>query len=176
MKEQTADLGLKKLDLDKPYFEANGKKYRVSKSLSVERWRHFEDLQALVGFGRSFQEVFDNVKKAYEALQHPKIADASVVLHNLLVGIKEKLDRRHNPALLICALFINADDEDQKVYDEEAMNRKIEDWQEEGYDVNDFFHLAWNLVPSFIEAFNEDLPNTSHPTKETKSSASKDKK
>jgi len=176
MSEQTVNLEVKKIDLSKPYFEANGKKYRVSKSLCVERWRHFEDLQALVGFGRSHDEIFKMVKKAYEALQHPKIADASVTLHNILIGMKEKLDQRHHPALLICALFINADDEDQKVYNEETMNRKIEDWQKEGYDVNDFFQLAWNLVPSFIENYRDVLQNTSNPTQEKKSKVSKGKK
>lgn len=175
MKKQTGKQ-IKKLDLDKPFFEANGKKYTVSKSLSVERWRHFEDLQALVGFGRSFDDVFQNVKKAYEKLQEPKIADASVLLHNIMTGVKEKLDQRHHPALLICALFINHEDEDQRVYDEDAMKLKIDDWQEEGYDINDFFQLAWNLVPSFIENYKDVLQNTSNPTKGTKSKASKDSK
>jgi len=167
---------VKKLDLSKPFFEANGKKYTVSKSLSVERWKYFEDFQALVGFGRSFDDVFQNVKKAYEALQHPKIADASVILHNILIGVKEKLDKRHHPALMICALFINAEDEDQRVYDEDIMNRKIEDWQKEGYDVNDFFSLAWNLVPSFIENYKDVLQNISNQATKKKSSASKDEK
>lgn len=167
---------VKKLDLDQSFFMANGKKYTVSKSLSVERWRHFEDLQALVGFGRSFDDIFQNVKKAYEALQKPKIADASVILHNILTGVKEKLDQRHHPALLICALFINHEEEDQKVYNEEAMKLKIADWQEEGYDINDFFQLAWNLVPSFIENYKDVLQNTSNPTKEEESKVLKDKK
>lgn len=165
----------KKLPQKEKYFQANGKKYHISSSLSVERWRYYEDFQALVGFGRSFDDIFQNVKKAYEALQHPKIADASVILHNILIGVKEKLDKRHHPALMLCTLFVNYDGEDERVYDEETMNSKIEDWTKEGYDVNDFFHLAWNLVPSFIEAFREDIPDTSsHTAKE--SSVSKGKK
>lgn len=162
--------------MDATHFEANGKKYYVTKSLSVERWRYFEDYQALVGFGRSFQDIFDNVKKAYEALQHPKIADASVVLHNILIGIKEKLDKRHHPALMICALFLNYEGENEKIFDEEIMNTKIEDWSKEGYDINDFFQLAWNLVPGFIEHYKEDLQNISSRTKEAKHSALKGKK
>lgn len=167
---------VKKLPLDVKTFEANGRKYHVSKMLSVERWRHFEDFQALVGFGRSFDDIFQNVKKAYEALQHPKIADASVVLHNILTGIKEKLDQRHHPALMMCTLFVNYEGEDERIYNEDIMNRKIEDWQEEGYDVNSFFSLAWNLVPGFISIYKEDLENTlSHITQE-KSTGSKSKK
>ena len=97
-------------------------------------------------------------------------------VHAPILEFKEKLDQRHHPALMICALFVNADDEDQKVYDEAVMNSKIEDWQKEGYDVNDFFHLAWNLVPSFIEVYKEDLQSISNPTQGKKSKASKDKK
>jgi hypothetical protein len=171
-----SELKVKRLPLDAKYFEANGKKYHVTDRLSVERWRYFEDFQALVGFGRSFDDIFQNVKKAYEKLQDPKIADASVILHNILIGVKEKLDNRHHPALMLCALFVNSEGENEKVYDEEIMNTKIADWQKEGYDINDFFQLAWNLVPGFIEHYKEDLQSISSHTKGTKPKASKDKK
>ena len=167
---------VKRLPLDVKYFEANGKKYRVTKMLSVERWRMYEDLQPLIGFGRSFQDIFDNVKKAYEALQHPKIADASVTLHNILKGVKEKLEDRHDPALQICALFINGEGEDEKVYDEAVMKNKIEDWQKEGYAIQDFFSLAWNLVPGFIDIYKDDLQDISSLMKTKKSTGSKSSK
>ena len=167
---------IKRLPLDVKEFEANGRKYHVSKMLSVERWRQYEDLQPLIGFGRSFQDIFDSVKKAYEALQAPKIADASVILHNILTGIKEKLDGRHDPALQICALFINAEGEDEKVYDEEVMKSKIEDWQKEGYAIQDFFSLAWNLVPGFIDIYKDDLQDISSLMKQKESTGSKSKK
>ena len=167
---------VKRLPLDAKTFTANGTEYHVSKMLSVERWRQYEDLQPLIGFGRSFQDIFDNVKKAYEALQHPKIADASVTLHNILVGIKEKLDQRHDPALQICALFVNAKGENEKVYDEEVMKRKIEDWQKEGFAIQDFFTLAWNLVPGFIDIYKDDLQDISSLMKAKESTGSKKKK
>ena len=66
MSEQVKEV--KRLPLDVTTFEANGHKYHISKMLSVERWRQYEDLQPLIGFGRSFQDLFDSVKKAYEAL------------------------------------------------------------------------------------------------------------
>jgi len=149
-------------------------KYNVKKMLSVERWREFEDLQMKVGFGRSFQELFDMVRKAYEKLQEPKIADASVILHNIMIGVKDKLDKRHDPALQICALFINSEDEDEKVYDEDVMNQKIDNWQKEGYAIQDFFTMAWNLVPGCIEIYEEDLKNTLSQVKKKESEVSKD--
>jgi hypothetical protein len=166
---------VKRIDFSLPYIEACGVKYHVKKTLSVDRWRQFEDLQAKVGFGKSFQELFDSVRKAYEKLQEPKIADASVILHNIMLGVKDKLDKRHDPALQICALFINGEDEDEKVYDEEVMNKKIENWRKEGYAIQDFFTMAWNLVPGCIEIYEEDLKNTLNQVKK-KSKVSKSTK
>jgi len=170
---------VKRLNLKKNYFEANGKKYHVTQNICIERWRHFEDLQALIGFGRSFEDLFTSFKQIWEALDEKggaRVATASIICHNAMTGIKTKLEERHHPALMICALFCNFEGEDEKIYDEEIMKTKLEDWQKEGYDVNDFFQLAWNLVPSFIETYSEDLVSTSNPTKQKQSSASKGKK
>jgi len=173
MKKQTE---VKRINFNLNYFEAGGVKYHMDKTLSVERWRHFEDLQPLLMMGRSAQEIFDQVKKSYEALQHPKIADASVVLHNLMLGIKEHLEKRYHPALMIAALFFNADDEDKKNFDEELMHSKIEIWQGEGYAMEDFFTVAFNLVPGFMKVYEEDLQNISSHIKKEESKASKGKK
>ena len=166
---------LKQLDLTKPTFEANGKTYTISTTISVERWRHYEDLQQLVGFGRSYAEMFKVIKEAYEDLQHPKIADASVRLHNLLTGIKEKLENRVHPVLLLCALFCNYEGEDIGIYDEAIMEGKVKDWQTEGYDVQSFFRLAPRLVPDFLSHFNEDLQSILNQSPKKKSSGWKRK-
>ena len=170
---------LKHLDQTKSYFEANGKKYHISKSMCIERYRHFEDLQALVGFGRNFEEIFTAFKDIWSALDEQggaKVATASIICHNAMTGIKTKLEQRHHPALMLCTLFMNYEGEDEKVYDEEVMKSKIEDWQTEGYDINDFFTEAWSLVPSFIETYKEDIVNTSSHIKKEQSSQSKGKK
>jgi len=150
---------VKQIPIDSPTFKANGKVYSITEEISVERWRHFEDLNAMVGLGRSFNEVFENIKGAYEDLNKGKQADAAVKLHNLMTGIKSKLDGRHHPALEICALFINYDKEDTAIYDEKTQAEKITDWQTEGYDMKSFFQLAWRFVPKFIDVYNADLEN-----------------
>ena len=170
---------VKHLDQTKSYFEANGVKYHITKNLCIERWRHFEDLQALVGFGRSFEDLFTAFKDIWSALDEKggaKVASASIICHNAMTGIKTKLEQRHHPALMICALFINGEGEDEKVYDDEVMANKVKNWQTEGYDINDFFQLAWSLVPSFIETYSEDIASTSSHIEKEQSSPSKDKK
>ena len=167
---------LKSLDFSQSKFMANGKEYSVTQKLSIERWRKYEELQMLLGFGRTFDEVFSQLKKLWEAIQAGKHGDEAIICHNLLTGIGDKLEKRHHPALLMCTLFINRKDEDPTKYDETVMNEKIKDWQEEGYDINVFFQIAWNLVPSFIEAFNEDFRNTSKNLTQKKSGQSKKNK
>ena len=176
MKEQNE---VKHLDQTKSYFEANGKKYHITKNICIERWRHFEDLQAMVGFGRTFEDLFTAFKDIWKALDEKggaKVATASIHCHNAMTGIKTKLEERHHPALMLCTIFANYEGEDEKIYDEEIMKSKINDWQQEGYDMNDFFRLAWKLVPSFIETYKEDIASTLNLTKEEQSSTSEGKK
>ena len=166
---------MKKLDLTNSHFQANGNKYTITQELSISRWREFEHLQALVGLGRSYQEIFDNLAKAYESLNKSKIADASVTIHNLISGIKDKLDERHHPALKMCALWINKEGEDTAEYDNEKMDAKIKDWEIEGYNIEDFFLLAWNFVPGFIETYKNGLESILNPSDQKEKSTSKTK-
>ena len=79
MKEQ---FKTKPLDLTQTNFTANGKKYHITQNLCIERWRHFEDLQALVGFGRSFDDIFKAFREIWDALDDkggPKVASASII-------------------------------------------------------------------------------------------------
>lgn len=167
---------VKRMNFNLPYFEACGIKYHMNKVLSVERWRKFEDLQPLLMFGRSAQDLFNMTKRTYEKYNEGKYADGAVLLHNMMLGVKEHLEQRYHPALMITALFFNAEGEDQKTFDEDLMNKKIENWQKEGYAMEDFFTVAFNMVPGFMKIFEDDLKDiSSHIEKET-SKASKDSK
>lgn len=167
---------VKPIPTDSPTFPANGKTYSITEEISVERWQHFEDLNALVGIGRSFNEIFTDIREAYEFLNKGKQADCAVKLHNLMTGVKSKLDGRHHPALMICALFINYEGEDTAIYDEKIQQQKINDWQTEGYDMKSFFQLAWRFVPKYIDVYNEDLENILSQSVEKGKGTSKTKK
>jgi len=93
-----------------------------------------------------------------------------------MIGIKDHLENRYDPALMIAALYFNTEDEDKKTFDEELMKRKIEIWQEEGYAMEDFFTVAFNLVPGFMKIYEEDLQNISSHIQKEESKVSKDKK
>ena len=167
---------VKRINFNLNYFEAGGVRYHMDKTLSVERWRHFEDLQPLLMMGRNAQDIFDQIKKTYGKYNEGKYADGAVLLHNLMLGIKDHLENRYDPALMIAALYFNTEDEDKKTFDEELMKRKIEIWQKEGYAMEDFFTVAFNLVPGFMKIYEEDLQDISSHIQKAETQASKDKK
>ena len=86
------------------------------------------------------------------------------------------MENRTHPIFQLCALFINREDEDINVYDEQIMNDKIEDWKKEGYAATNFFRLAFNLVPNFIPTFQEVSGDTSKKAESEKKSISKEQK
>jgi len=150
----------KRLPLKATSFMANGKEYKIVNTMSIERWKYMEDFQELLAWGVSFDDLFKQIKKVYELLDQHKHNEPIIILHNLLHGIKNKLENRYHPALMLCTLFIVFEGEDQAVYDEAVMNEKVSDWKQEGYEINDFFQLAWTLVPGFISHYQDDLADS----------------
>lgn len=139
--------------LDK--FKANGKEYTIRTSLTITRFEEFEKLQVYVGYGVDFLNMFGNIKKAYSYMNNSKVADASVVLYNIMNGIKDQLEERENEVLMLCSLFITLPDEDLTVYDEELLKSKIDDWKKEGISMESFFTLAFSLVNGFMPVYQE---------------------
>lgn len=155
---------LKQLDWNATEFEANGIKYYVKQSLSVERFRWFEKYQIDFGFGRTYKSIADSLKKAVEFGNKGKGIEAWNIVLNLISAIGDGLEKRSNNAMLMCALFIVTEDEDLTKWDEQEQMAKINNWNKEGYDVNSFFQLAANLVHGFIDDLEAILADTSDLT------------
>lgn len=171
-KEERTELGypLKSIfELDS--FNANGRRYIVRTSLTVERFEKFEELQAEVGFGVDFANLFGQMRKAYDYLNEGQQADASVVLYNAMHGIKNFLDKRINEVLHLCALYICREGEDVTAYDEALILDKVNDWKKEGIEMENFFGLAFNLVGGFMPIYKEILAATSSHHKSARKAA-----
>jgi hypothetical protein len=151
---------LKTISLEKGSFEACGTKYLIHRSLSITRFVEYEKLQNHVGFGVTFASLFKTLKDVYELLNKQKFADCAVKVHNVLTGITEKAENKVHPALLLCALFVNREDEDITKWDESDALRKIADWTEGGYDMNSFFQLGVSFVNGFQDAYERLTLNT----------------
>ena len=142
---------MKKLDLTKKYFTCQGRKFYLKESLSFNRYRELQKIVLEFGYSATFVDIFKNLRVAWDHLNSQKNAEAAVVLHNIMYGI-QSLEEKHDPALRLCALFINEEGEDETVYDEGKMSEKIDCWGKE-YAVTPFFQLAASLVPNWINAY-----------------------
>lgn len=147
---------VKELKLVDKKFTANGKEYIVSDKISINRYIEYQKLQPLLTFGTNFEEMFKQLKNAYNNLNKQNFADSAVIIHNILNNVsKVEESSRVHPALKMAAMFINTKEEDISVYDEEITKQKIEDWAKEGYSVSDFFTLSLNSISGFRQAFQE---------------------
>lgn len=163
----------KRIDFEKGEFEADGRKFFISNTLTIERFIEYERLQNSMGFNMSFKEIFTQIKEAYNLINSNKLVDGGIKLHNLMNGISQRIDGKLNPALEICALFIVEKDEDVTKYDESVIKSKIESWRKGGYSMQDFFTLAVSLVEGFTESyrdFTEGISSLAEETEERMSS------
>lgn len=154
------------LPADTQVFTANGREYRVSRSISFERYEAYELFQVEVGLARTFEQFTDQIKEAYSlcnqvATGKPVFADLAVLLRDMLIGT-QLVGERQTPAVLkLCALFINREGEDVRWVDDAVVEAKINDWRQEGIDIRFFFAFALNSIPGFIEALRAASLDTS---------------
>jgi hypothetical protein len=135
-------------------FEANGIKYNVHGSISIERYTLFEEFGLVYGTGSPFKQVFDTLMSAMQMLNsHPvRLADLSILLNKTLTNIAN-LESKETYALQVCSLFINREGEDIASWSPETAFGKIADWRAEGIDARFFLRLSAILVPAFIDAY-----------------------
>ena len=149
----------KSLDLLKTRtFQANGHTYHLVKEIPISRWREYEKLEPQLTYGLSFKEMQQQLTKAYNSLnsKEGRWADAAVIIHNILSGLKAiESETRNHPALMLAALVINREGEDAGVYNEALQIEKISDWEKEGYDVTPFFTFALISIQGFRESYLE---------------------
>jgi hypothetical protein len=146
---------LKKLPFDKGEFTANGVLYRIKNTLTLARFVEFEKLQNHFGFGLSFKALYDKLEAIRVLFDSGKSVEAFANYWNLKEGIAYRLEDRTHPLLLLCSLFIITEDEDLTAWNELDQKVKIDNWNREGYDVNDFFQLGSNLVAGFLPIYGE---------------------
>lgn len=169
---------MKRIDFTKNYFECtkggDPRKYYIHDTLSIARFEVYEDTQMLLAKGRDYAAVFASQKKIHDLLNQSKVADAAIENYNSMMLVKDKLDKRHHAALQLCALFCNQENEELAKFDEVQMNKKIEDWINEGYSMHDFFSLAFSFANDIMESYSAILQDISKPAKDSKASTNKE--
>ena len=144
---------VKSLDITAPSFMANGTEYFIDDRMTIERFTEYQALSIELGYGRTPAEIYRNLDVMKDHMNKTDFINASVVLMDVMNGVK-KVNDRIPTALQLCALFINSATEDITVCDPRVMEKKIEDWKREGLDMTDFFRLATSTMRGFIELYN----------------------
>ena len=138
-------------------FECDGRKFYLKEVPSFDRYREMQKICLEFGFSATFQDIFKNVKVAWDYLNAAKLGEAAVILHNIMYGVVA-LEEKYDASFRLCALFIDGEGEDSTVYDEGIMREKIECWNRELSPLP-FFHLASNLVESWMPIYNDFIQN-----------------
>jgi hypothetical protein len=144
---------LRTIDFSQKHFECGGKKFYVKDSLSFARYREMQKLNLEFGYSATFHDIFKHIREAWDLLNALKLAEAAVVLHNIMYGVVS-LENKDDPALRLCALFIDEEGEDPTIYDEGKMREKIKCWGQE-LDTLPFFQLASNLVNGWMQIYKD---------------------
>lgn len=155
---------LRTIDFSKKHFECGGRKFYVRDTLSFARYRELQKLNLEFGFSSTFQDIFKNIRLAWDQLNATRLGEAAVILHNIMYGVVS-LEDKEDPGIRMCALFIDEEGEDPTIFDEAKMRDKIECWSKE-LSVTPFFQLAANLVPHWIDAWQLLTPDGSNVPKE----------
>lgn len=143
---------LVKIDPKDLSFSANGKKYFIETSLSVDRWKEKDALELQLGLGVSFNEVMTKLREVWDLLNKLKLAEAVVKIYNIMEGLTN-IEKRHSPILLYCTLFINEENEDRRYWSLDIANSKLKDWNEEGIDVGFFLTIAFSSLKGLKEFY-----------------------
>lgn len=145
---------LRKLDFNEVTdFECGGRHFYISEHLGFIRYKKSQEFMLEFGYSMSFIDIFNNLGKAEEAFNQHKYFDMATIIYKIREGIKA-INDKDDPALRLCALFINERDEDITKYDEAQMKAKINCWASE-LEVSPFFHLAANFVSDWTNVYQK---------------------
>lgn len=151
----TADQhGIVTLPFETKRFQANGTWYNVTEKIATGRMSAYQKLTATYGFGLNVAGFHEMLTKLWGHLNARKDAEASVLVYNALEGLT-KVDAGQVQAFEICTLFINADNEDAKYFDEAAALKKIEDWKAEGIHADFFLFHAANSTVGYRDVYEK---------------------
>lgn len=156
---------VKRLDMSQGYFDANGKRYYINLNLSVSRYKSYEPITLQAAFNRDLNGILNSMTKIINSLSGQdgygmNLLKAQTDSLNEAINLRSSIlnffeQSNQHPSLLICSLVCNVSGEDERKWSMALANEKIQDWEEEGIAMEDFFLLALNLVPTLKSIYQE---------------------
>jgi len=146
----------------------SGKVYKIKTiedGVTIDRWNAYEKLAVMFQYNASLQQLMNNNQKSIDIcdsifLGDGKYSSKHLVQHLMSVadGFESTTESRHSKALLFCTIFIIREDEDERKWDLKIAHEKIEDWNNTGIDVMDFFFLARSFGLNWANQFKSERP------------------
>jgi hypothetical protein len=136
---------LKTLDLNEKSFTANGVEYFIESEISIQRSVYAEACKIELENGLKAGKWLEDWVKVYDLANEQKFADIVVLAYNNRRGFKDFF-KNHPAVVKLCAVFINAADEDRRTITDTMVDKKVNDWVEEGITIQSFFGLALSFL------------------------------
>lgn len=161
--DQEKGIKLIKLDGTTREFIANGKKYFIESEISHKRWNHYLVESVALAFGMTVPEIANSFIEIFNLTNEEgcRKGDIAVISRDAIKGLEMIEKRDKAPVVRLCALFFNEEKEDRRTITEDMIQRKIDDWDEEGIDMNSFFRFALAFIPNFKALYEASLELTS---------------
>lgn len=142
----------------KPFFKANGTKYRIrtpEEGIGIERIALLYKMSGGVGYGVGLGDQQKNWKRVGDLLQDfvrgkNNLEDIFALIKSQHEGIGVEANEGYSLDLYLCTLFIVKEDEDLTQWSKAEADEKIEDWNKEGYNERDFRGLALTQLAAFL--------------------------
>ena len=134
-------------------FVANGTRYIIRETMPTWRFLLLEQFGIEFGMTGGIAAIHSDLVAQRVALNKLLFSDVAVINNRLLVGFA-KIDDKLNYAYQVCSLFISAEGEDLRKWDNELAAKKIDDWNEAGLAAGFFLRFAVRSVPGFIAAYS----------------------
>ena len=130
-------------------FHANGQKYyirRPEEGLPLIRYERLQELSTVTAFDGTYTEIISKVNGLIEkantlVTKQPKLNELFLDIENIKQSLS-KTDRNWDYSLLTCTLFVVKPDEDLAKWDQREQEKKIDDWNQAGLLMQDFFFLV----------------------------------
>lgn len=157
---------VKRLPENVKTFEANGRKYIVHTGLTVSAFQKLEELRLELEAGNSVPDMVKMMQQAYGKMNEGKMADAAVIMYNAMNVAERIVEGRPPLWLLELTLFVRPEGADVTKWDEGEAMVWIQDWENEGYDMADFFGLATRLHSAYVQHFTASIMDFSQSESE----------
>ena len=151
---------LKRIDFKKGQFDVAGEPMFIQPGLSTSRYVEYLKRTPKLSFATTFRSMYDTLSKIYAAASSGNdmiyaVGQARELSWNQLDAIR-RFDENEIPDIIdfVC-LFCNRAGEDIGQFDSSIHEAKKAAIAREGYAIEDFFTLAFNLIESFSDGYQQ---------------------